>query len=566
MGAAVRPLRPGAVHLVLGGQRSGKSSHAAARAAASSTTVTVVCPAVVRDAEFADRVARHRDDRPAGWRTVETFDLAAAVAAAPAGEALLVDALDTWLAETLLELALSLDDEGPTREAFTAADLEVRRRLDAFVAAVAGHDAGVIVIAGQPGFGAHVVGAGARAYVDLHGFAVQHLSAVAAEVELLVAGRPLSLPPPTSAATSTGPGAVRGGASGTTAHDAGSRPPLATAASRDHGDTQVPDGTLDLAVNVLPGPPAWLAEELAAGAHDLAAYPDDRAATAAAAARHGRPTDECLVTAGAAEAFWLLPRVLRPRRVACLHPGFTEAQAAWDHAGTPVTAVWRDPDAGWAFDPADVPDDADLVLLGRPDNPTGVVDATERIAALCRPGRTVVVDEAFADFLPDPGGLADDRDLPGLVVLRSLTKLWGLAGLRVGYLVAHAPLVAALRAARQPWSTPAPALHALTRLVDPEAEPERAARAAAVAADREVLLAALRAVPGVTAWDAAANFVLLRTDHPDLRGALLERGIAVRRGHTFPGLDRHHVRVAVRDAATSRRLAAAIADALDTPR
>lgn len=558
MAQPARALPSGAVCLVLGGQRSGKSGHAAARAAASSDRVVVVCPAVVRDAEFADRVARHRADRPAGWTTVETFDLAAAVGDAPAGSAVLVDALDTWLAETALELELSLDDDGPSPDAFAAVDAEVRRRLDAFAAAVEQHDGGVVVIAGQPGLGAHVVGAGARAYVDLHGFALQHLGAHAAEVELLIAGRALPLP---AATTPTDPGSPADDAAAPTAPASTARPAVARA-SRDHGDRQVVAGTVDLAVNVLPGPPSWLADELTHRWRDLAAYPDDRPARTAAAARHGRPADECLVTAGAAEAFWLLPRVLRPRRVACVHPGFTEAQAAWDHVGADVVPVWRDPAAGWAFDPADVPDDADVVVLGRPDNPTGVVDDHDVVAGLCRPGRTVVVDEAFAEFLPDAAGLAGDRDLPGLVCLRSFTKLWGLAGLRVGYLVGPAPLVAALGAARQPWSTPAPAVHAITRLVD--AEEERATRAAAVAADRRTLLAELRAVPGVTAWDAAANYVLLRTDHPDLRGALLERGFAVRRGATFPGLDHHHVRVAVRDAATSRALAVAIAAALDT--
>ena len=79
-----------------------------------------------------------------------------------------------------------------------------------------------------------------------------------------------------------------------------------------------------------------------------------------------------------------------------------------------------------------------------------------------RPLRTLVVDEAFADTVPgELESLAARTDLPGLVVLRSLTKTWGLAGLRVGYVLAGEDLVARLAAAAPPWSVSTPALVAI---------------------------------------------------------------------------------------------------------
>ena len=87
-----------------------------------------------------------------------------------------------------------------------------------------------------------------------------------------------------------------------------------------------------------------------------------------------------------------------------------------------------------------MPDEADLVVLGRPDNPTGRLEASTSSRRSGRPGRVIVVDEAFADFLPDAAGVHPSR-LPGVVCVRSLTKLWGLAGLRVGYLLAEPTLV-----------------------------------------------------------------------------------------------------------------------------
>lgn len=524
----------GTLTLVLGGQKSGKSGLAARRAEASGRPVVVVTPAVVRDAEFEARVERHRADRPAHWRTAETFDLSAALAEAEPGAFVLVDALDTWLAESLESAGLMVGDDAPDPGRREQAEKELLATLRAFAADVHGGDRDVLVIAGQPGLGAHAVGAGARAYVDLHGLCLQALSAVADEVLLVVAGRSVALE-----------------------HDAAVRPGAEVPSSlREHGDTQVPDGAVDLAVNVLPGPPAWLSERLAASVRDLAAYPDDGPARRAAAARHARPASECLLVDGAAEAFWLIAHVLRPRLAACVHPSFTEPEAALRAAGVPIARVARSPADGWRLDPAAVPEAADLVVLGRPDNPTGVLDPVDAVERLTRPGRTVVVDEAFTEFLDDADGFAGRRDLPGLVSVRSLTKIWGLAGLRVGYVMAPAAVIERLSSMRQPWSCNTLALDAVEALVG--AEDERRARAEAVARLRDELIGEVRGVGGFQVWDAAANFVLIQGSVGGLRERLLEHGLAARRADTFPGLDDRAVRVAVRDQQTHRRLITAL--------
>jgi histidinol-phosphate/aromatic aminotransferase/cobyric acid decarboxylase-like protein/adenosyl cobinamide kinase/adenosyl cobinamide phosphate guanylyltransferase len=522
----------GRLTLVLGGQKAGKSRLAARHAAASGRPVVVVTPAAVRDAEFAARVERHRRDRPAEWRTVESFDLDRAVADAEPGSFVLVDALDTWLAETLESIGIEIGDTPPDPARSDADEARLLATLRAFTDAVAGHDGETWVIAGQPGLGVHASGAGARRYVDLHGLCVQALSDAAAEVLLVVGGRVVSLERRDPA---TVPGSLR-----------------------EHGDTQVPDGAVDLAVNVEPGPPEWLAARLAAAADDLAGYPDDRAARAAVAGRHHRDAAECLVVNGASEAFWLLGPALRPRLAACVHPSFTEPEAALRASGVPIVRVPRPPDRRWRLDPTAVPAEADLVVLGRPDSPTGVVDPISTVEALCRPGRTVVLDEAFAEFLDDADGLAGRRDLPGLLCVRSLTKLWGLAGLRVAYVVGPADLVARLDSHRQPWSGNRLALVALEALV--AAETERRGRAADVARERADLVGALRDLPGLTVWDSTANFVLVQGPGFSLRDRLLTYGLAARRADTFPGLDDRSVRIAVRDRATNQRVVAALRD------
>jgi histidinol-phosphate aminotransferase len=335
---------------------------------------------------------------------------------------------------------------------------------------------------------------------------------------------------------------------------------------RFHGDGELAAGLVDLAVNVRTDPmPAWLAEPLTAALTDLARYPDPDPAREAVAARHGRPPAEVLLTAGAAQAFSLLAQALRPARAVVVHPQFTEPEAALRAAGHRVDRVILDPDFG--LDPELVPDDADLVVLGNPTNPTSVLHPALSVAALARPGRILVVDEAFADTVPgEPESLSRRRDLPGLVVIRSLTKTWGLAGLRVGYLLADAGLVDRLAAVAPLWPVSTPALAAAVACASPTAVAAEHAIAHRLAGERAHLVRHLASAPGIrVAGNPASSFVLVRVAHgPLLRDRLRERGYAVRRGDTFPGLGPDWLRLAVRDTATTDAFVAVLADVLST--
>ncbi|MFJ8466748.1 Rv2231c family pyridoxal phosphate-dependent protein CobC [Streptomyces swartbergensis] len=328
---------------------------------------------------------------------------------------------------------------------------------------------------------------------------------------------------------------------------------------RHHGDAEVRDdgGSLvDLAVNVRADtPPAWLREHIAASLGGLAAYPDGRAARAAVAARHGLPVERVLLTAGAAEAFVLLARALKVRRPVVVHPQFTEPEAALRDAGHTVDRVLLREEDGFRLDPAAVPEAADLVVIGNPTNPTSVLHPAEVIASLARPGRLLVVDEAFMDAVPgEREALADRGDVPGLVVLRSLTKTWGLAGLRIGYVLAAPETIEELERAQPLWPVSTPALAAAQACVGPRAVAEAAHAAHRVAADRAHLLAGLArfAPAGLRVVEPAQGpFVLIRLPHAaTVRGRLRDLGYAVRRGDTFPGLDEEWLRLAVRDRGT----------------
>ncbi|MGW5747378.1 Rv2231c family pyridoxal phosphate-dependent protein CobC [Amycolatopsis sp. NPDC003861] len=319
-----------------------------------------------------------------------------------------------------------------------------------------------------------------------------------------------------------------------------------------HGDREVGPGLVDLAVNVrLPRPPSWLQQELASALDSLAAYPSTVDAVQAVAARHGRSPEEVLVTAGAAEAFTLLASALRPRHAVVVHPQFTEPEAALRAAGHAVERVILSEKDGFVLDPDLVPDDADLVFVGNPTNPTSVLHPAASLLALARPGRLLVVDEAFLDAVPgEVESLADGH--PGVVVLRSLTKTWGLAGLRAGYVLAPADVVELLRAVQVPWSVSTLAAVATVACCRPSALEEAEKLAVAAEADREYLVSGLTAQGVDVLGDPRGPFVLVRVpDGASLRTRLREAGYAARRGDTFPGLGPDHLRLAVRDRVTT---------------
>jgi histidinol-phosphate/aromatic aminotransferase/cobyric acid decarboxylase-like protein len=329
-----------------------------------------------------------------------------------------------------------------------------------------------------------------------------------------------------------------------------------------HGDREVGPGLVDFAVNVYAGPrPDWLDDALRAGLTEAGAYPDPTGAEAAVAARHARDPSAVLATAGTAEAFTLVTRWRPWRHAVVVHPQFTEPHAALALAGHEVTEVVLP--RPFRLDAALVPDDADLVVVGNPTNPTGVLHPAAALEELVRPGRVVVVDEAFMDVVPgETESLAGER-LPGLVVLRSLTKHWGIPGVRAGYLMGDPEAVAELRRLQTPWSVSSTANRAMLACSTPAALAEAERRAQEIAGWRTHLEKALCEL-GVEYIPSTASFVLARVG-VGVHAALRARGIAVRRADTFPGLDASWVRIAVRPDAVTDRLVSTLSAVLSMP-
>ncbi|MBA3266635.1 MAG: histidinol-phosphate transaminase [Acidimicrobiia bacterium] len=208
--------------------------------------------------------------------------------------------------------------------------------------------------------------------------------------------------------------------------------------------------------------------------------------------------------------------------------------------GSEVVAGGRRDD--FSLDPDDVRRvlvraDPAITFLCSPNNPTGTVDPSATTAAVvaAAPG-LVVVDEAYGQFAPR-SAISQVSDGGGLVVVRTFSKAWAMAGLRLGYCVAPAEVVTALERVTLPYHLDT-AKQAAGRLAL-RFRSEMEARVALLVAERDRLTRALSALP-VDTWPSGANFVLFR---PRARAgaevwkALVERSVLVRDCAAWPGLD-----------------------------
>ncbi len=231
---------------------------------------------------------------------------------------------------------------------------------------------------------------------------------------------------------------------------------------------------------------------------------------------------ELLPVAGSQPAIQALPTLRPPRRVGLLRTAYAEHARAWQEAGH--TPVWLEPDA---IDAAVATLDA-LVLV-HPNNPSGARYPRETLLAwharLAARGGWLVVDEAFMDTTPG-GSLAADAPRPGLILLRSLGKFFGLAGLRLGFVIAEAELRQALERRLGPWAVSHPA-----RWVGARALADRSWQAATrlrLAADGE-RLAALLTLHGLAPAGGTPLFQWVRTPRAAwLFERLAREGILVR--------------------------------------
>ena len=321
---------------------------------------------------------------------------------------------------------------------------------------------------------------------------------------------------------------------------------------------------LDFSANVSPlGLPQGVADAIVAALPTADRYPDPlcRELRTALSRAEQLPEPWILCGNGAADLIYRLVWALKPHRALLPAPTFAEYAAALESVGCEVKRKTLHEADDFAVTEAFVQavnQSIDLVFLCQPNNPTGQITPPELVRCLVRRcadcGAVLVVDECFLNFLQQRDALTAKpllQTAPNLVILKAFTKLYAMAGVRLGYaLCANTALLAKMQAAGQPWGVSSLAQAAGAAALRETAYAD--AVRALIADQRPRLAAGLRAL-GLQVIEGSANYLLFRA--PETLGAALQqRGICLRSCGNYPGLSAGWYRTAVRTAPENEQL------------
>jgi histidinol-phosphate aminotransferase len=249
------------------------------------------------------------------------------------------------------------------------------------------------------------------------------------------------------------------------------------------------------------------------------------------AALYGVAAEQLLVSRGSDEAIDLLVRAFcraGSDAVLVTPPTFGMYAVAARIQGAAVVSVPLRPERGYALEVEAViealgrpaPESVKLVFLCTPNNPTGNAaeqDAVTRLLAAAAGRALVVIDEAYVEFAAQPSFAGLLPEYPHLVILRTLSKAHGLAGARVGALLARPEIVALLRKIIPPYAMAQPTIEAALQALSPPALAVCRQRVATLVAERERVATGLRGAPNVRrVWPSAANYLLVEFHDAEL--------------------------------------------------
>lgn len=331
-----------------------------------------------------------------------------------------------------------------------------------------------------------------------------------------------------------------------------------------------PDDILDYSASINPlGPPPGLNALLSGCFHRLQHYPDIRNQSLIdAVAKFHDIAPECIAVGnGSTELIYWLPQALGVRRALTVLPTFGEYAKAFELMGVELRKVFASPEKHFQPDLGELEAafsrcTPDAVLLTHPGSPAGSLldgDVCEWIAERAAGGNTYfLMDEVFVDFCENKSMKRFLAGSPNLAIIRSLTKFYGLPGLRIGYLLASPQIVEKVRRHIPPWSVNTLAQTAGAYCL--KQEEYRLKTLDAVAGERTRLIEELSGMPGLKVFPGEANYLLVQLGAglppaSRLKQELFDREyILIRDCGSFEGMDDRYFRIAVRLSDQNDRL------------
>lgn len=315
---------------------------------------------------------------------------------------------------------------------------------------------------------------------------------------------------------------------------------------------------IDFSVNTNPyGPPPGLTEHLQLHMDKCYSYPDhdSKKLTAAIASAYRIRESHILVGNGASQLIYLLAQLFRGQSIGVFEPTFSEYREACIANGCTVYSLPVDDKHDWELRQVNYInwlDKLDVLFLCHPNNPTGKVYnplILKNLIQQCeQKGVWLVIDEAFHDFVEEGAFFTPEiSSYSKVILLRSLTKMYAIPGMRLGYLVAPEPIVDKLHQLQPTWSLNGLAQEAGLYCLEEQAY--RKTCSTSIQANKQKVFSYLREM-GYEPETSHTNFFLLQDpyhhDTEELFRFLLENGLIVRHTYNFHPLNGRYIRIAVR--------------------
>lgn len=311
---------------------------------------------------------------------------------------------------------------------------------------------------------------------------------------------------------------------------------------------------IDFSANINPlGLPRMTKKAIYENFDKILHYPDpnSRSITRKIAKYWGISEENVLLANGSAQLIYLIASTYKPRTTLLPVPTFSEYERAAKSVKSRMRFLKLSEKEDFKLSlPATL--EADIFFLCNPNNPTGNLITEDRGKIEKFPGKLLVIDEAFMDFLPDQKNYTlvwKAVKKRKIVVLRTLTKFFALPGLRIGYLIAHKDIVSRLKQNQAPWSTNSLAQIAAEEIMDDKEYINKTYEL--IGKERDFLNLELSEIEGLKPYPSVTNFLLIKIEKrsatsKSLKELLIQKGILVRDCSNFRNLNDKYIRVAVR--------------------
>lgn len=318
------------------------------------------------------------------------------------------------------------------------------------------------------------------------------------------------------------------------------------------------DEVLDFSININPiGFPNDIYEVIMRNIKNIVRYPEINGKTAREIlAKHLSLAPEQLIMGnGASELIYLFARSIKPERVLIVQPTFNEYERAFRLEGCDIQYFITDKNNDFKIDINKLINTIDtikpnVVVLCNPNNPTGIYTDIEKVHILLDKMKDlsghIFVDESFIDFTFKKS-LVTFIDKYPIFILRSMTKIYGIPGIRLGYGIGSANIIEMLNKIKEPWTMNSMALELVQPLLEKKDFIVNTNKI--VQKEKEYLCSELKKISSLEVFCDQGNFMLCRLKSSDvklLKKKLLKRNIYIRTCEDFIGLDNSYFRMAIK--------------------